>query len=56
MLRQAGLHFKLPQSTDQLRAFKDTIYLTQVRHVHSGVPKVPAVNIRDHARFVNLMW
>ncbi|XP_053779055.1 beta-mannosidase isoform X2 [Desmodus rotundus] len=30
MLRQAGLHFKLPQSTDQLRAFKDTIYLTQV--------------------------
>ncbi|XP_019481435.1 PREDICTED: beta-mannosidase isoform X2 [Hipposideros armiger] len=30
MLLQAGLHFKLPQSTDPLRAFKDTIYLTQV--------------------------
>ncbi|XP_016079086.1 PREDICTED: beta-mannosidase [Miniopterus natalensis] len=30
MLYQAGLHFKLPQSTDPLRAFKDTIYLTQV--------------------------
>nr|XP_004663044.1 beta-mannosidase [Jaculus jaculus] len=30
MLQQAELHFKLPQSTDPLRAFKDTIYLTQV--------------------------
>ncbi|XP_054109092.1 beta-mannosidase isoform X2 [Callithrix jacchus] len=30
MLHQAGLHFKLPQSTDPLRTFKDTIYLTQV--------------------------
>nr|XP_019594486.1 PREDICTED: beta-mannosidase isoform X2 [Rhinolophus sinicus] len=30
MLLQAGLHFKLPQSTDPLRTFKDTIYLTQV--------------------------
>uniref|UniRef100_A0A2R9A4B3 Beta-mannosidase n=1 Tax=Pan paniscus TaxID=9597 RepID=A0A2R9A4B3_PANPA len=30
MLYQAGLHFKLPQSTDPLRTFKDTIYLTQV--------------------------
>uniref|UniRef100_A0A2K6U8R4 Beta-mannosidase n=1 Tax=Saimiri boliviensis boliviensis TaxID=39432 RepID=A0A2K6U8R4_SAIBB len=29
MLHQAGLHFKLPQSTDPLRTFKDTIYLTQ---------------------------
>ncbi|XP_026972822.1 beta-mannosidase isoform X4 [Sagmatias obliquidens] len=30
MLHQAALHFKLPQSADQLRKFKDTIYLTQV--------------------------
>ncbi|XP_007172997.2 beta-mannosidase isoform X1 [Balaenoptera acutorostrata] len=30
MLHQAELHFKLPQSADQLRKFKDTIYLTQV--------------------------
>uniref|UniRef100_A0A8D0H224 Beta-mannosidase n=1 Tax=Sphenodon punctatus TaxID=8508 RepID=A0A8D0H224_SPHPU len=30
MLHQAGLHFKLPQSTDPLKKFKDTIYLTQV--------------------------
>nr|CAH91050.1 hypothetical protein [Pongo abelii] len=30
MLYQAGLHFKLAQSTDPLRTFKDTIYLTQV--------------------------
>lgn len=30
MLSQAGLHFKLPHSTDPLREFKDTIYLTQV--------------------------
>lgn len=34
MLFQAGLHFKLPHSTDSLREFKDTIYLTQVRHSH----------------------
>ncbi|XP_059520315.1 beta-mannosidase isoform X1 [Myotis daubentonii] len=30
MLFQVGLHFKLPHSTDPLREFKDTIYLTQV--------------------------
>nr|KAF6501266.1 mannosidase beta [Molossus molossus] len=30
MLSQAQLHFKLPQHTDPLRLFKDTIYLTQV--------------------------
>ncbi|XP_076998786.1 beta-mannosidase [Tamandua tetradactyla] len=30
MLHQAELHFRLPQNTDPLRAFKDTIYLTQV--------------------------
>ncbi|XP_077671208.1 beta-mannosidase isoform X2 [Eretmochelys imbricata] len=30
MLHQAGLHFKLPQNTDPLKRFKDTIYLTQV--------------------------
>ncbi|XP_023590506.1 beta-mannosidase isoform X3 [Trichechus manatus latirostris] len=30
MLYQADLHFKLPQSTDPLHAFRDTIYLTQV--------------------------
>nr|KAF6501263.1 mannosidase beta [Molossus molossus] len=47
MLSQAQLHFKLPQHTDPLRLFKDTIYLTQVRHFHSGVQKFPAANIRD---------
>nr|XP_012626414.1 beta-mannosidase [Microcebus murinus] len=30
MLNQARFHFKLPESTDPLREFKDTIYLTQV--------------------------
>ncbi|CAH6789038.1 Manba [Phodopus roborovskii] len=30
MLQQAQLHFTLPQRTDPLRKFKDTIYLTQV--------------------------
>ncbi|KAM4834229.1 beta-mannosidase [Thomomys bottae] len=30
MLTQVKLHFKLPRSTDPLRVFKDTIYLTQV--------------------------
>ncbi|NWU97336.1 MANBA mannosidase, partial [Upupa epops] len=30
MLQQIGRHFKLPQSTDPVKKFKDTIYLTQV--------------------------
>ncbi|XP_027947014.1 beta-mannosidase isoform X3 [Eumetopias jubatus] len=30
MLLQIGFHFKLPESTDPLQTFKDTIYLTQV--------------------------
>ncbi|KAB0343320.1 hypothetical protein FD754_020246 [Muntiacus muntjak] len=30
MLKQIELHFKLPHSADQLRRFKDTLYLTQV--------------------------
>ncbi|NWI56541.1 MANBA mannosidase, partial [Calyptomena viridis] len=30
MLQQVGRHFKLPKSTDPLKKFKDTIYLTQV--------------------------
>uniref|UniRef100_A0A8B9M4L0 Beta-mannosidase n=1 Tax=Accipiter nisus TaxID=211598 RepID=A0A8B9M4L0_9AVES len=30
MLQQIGHHFKLPQSTDPIKKFKDTIYLTQV--------------------------
>ncbi|KAB0368277.1 hypothetical protein FD755_020043 [Muntiacus reevesi] len=29
MLKQIELHFKLPHSADQLRRFKDTLYLTQ---------------------------
>uniref|UniRef100_A0A8D1WIM2 Beta-mannosidase n=1 Tax=Sus scrofa TaxID=9823 RepID=A0A8D1WIM2_PIG len=30
MLHQAARHFRLPQSADPLRTFKDTLYLTQV--------------------------
>ncbi|XP_051803803.1 beta-mannosidase [Acanthochromis polyacanthus] len=30
MLLQAGLHFKLPNSTDPLKRFTDTLYITQV--------------------------
>ncbi|KAJ7408915.1 Beta-mannosidase [Willisornis vidua] len=30
MLQEVGYHFKLPQSTDPVKKFKDTIYLTQV--------------------------
>ncbi|NXN94233.1 MANBA mannosidase, partial [Rhinopomastus cyanomelas] len=30
MLQQIGRHFKLPQSTDPMKKFRDTIYLTQV--------------------------
>lgn len=30
MLNQASFHFKLPQGTDPLKNFKDTIYLTQI--------------------------
>lgn len=31
MLEQAALHFQLPNSTDPLKRFTDTIYITQVR-------------------------
>ncbi|XP_010639888.1 beta-mannosidase [Fukomys damarensis] len=30
MLRQAALHFRLPQGPDPVRTFRDTLYLTQV--------------------------
>lgn len=56
MLLQIGFHFKLPEGTDPLQTFKDTIYLTQVRHFHPGLQQVPATHIRDHVDFVNLMW
>lgn len=51
MLHQAELHFKLPQSADQLRKFKDTIYLTQVSHFNSGLQQLPAVNMKRSCRF-----
>lgn len=56
MLYQAGLHFKLPKSTDPLRTFKDTIYLTQVSRFHSRVEQVPAINVRDYVDFVGHIW
>uniref|UniRef100_A0A8C8ZRX7 Beta-mannosidase n=1 Tax=Prolemur simus TaxID=1328070 RepID=A0A8C8ZRX7_PROSS len=42
MLHQARLHFKLPQSTDPVRTFKDTIYLTQVSRFRSRAEQLPA--------------
>lgn len=30
MLQEIGRHFKLPQSSDPVKQFKDMIYLTQV--------------------------
>ncbi len=32
MLLQAALHFNLPNSTDPLKRFTDTLYITQVNH------------------------
>uniref|UniRef100_A0A8D0UPV9 Beta-mannosidase n=1 Tax=Sus scrofa TaxID=9823 RepID=A0A8D0UPV9_PIG len=41
MLQQAARHFRLPQSADPLRTFKDTLYLTQVRvHTWSSLKPV----------------
>lgn len=34
MLQQAALHFNLPNSTDPLKRFTDTLYITQVKHTH----------------------
>ena len=56
MLKQIELHFKLPHSADQLRRFKDTLYLTQVSHFHSRLQQLPAVNVRDPVEFVSLLW
>ena len=55
MLQQIELHFKLPNSADQLRRFKDTLYLTQVSHFHSGLQQLPALNVRDPVEFVGLL-
>lgn len=54
MLHQAQLHFKLPQSPDPVRAFKDTIYLTQVSCVRFGAERVPAASIEGCACFMHL--
>jgi regulator of sigma D len=56
MLHQAKFHFKLPQSTDPLRKFKDTIYLTQVSHFHCEVEQISTVNIREQVNFIGFMW
>lgn len=34
MLLQAALHFHLPNSTDPVKRFTDTLYITQVEHTH----------------------
>lgn len=34
MLLQAALHFNLPNSTDPLKRFTDTLYITQVKHTN----------------------
>lgn len=34
MLEQAALHFHLPNATDLLRRFTQTLYITQVSHTH----------------------
>lgn len=35
MLLQAALHFNLPNATDPLKRFTDTLYITQVKHTHT---------------------
>ena len=38
MLLQAALHFNLPNATDPLKRFTDTLYITQVKNTtHRGV-------------------
>ena len=37
MLDQAKKHFKLPSSSDPLKKFMDTLFITQVWHITSGV-------------------
>ncbi len=32
MLQQAALHFNLPNSTDPMKRYRDTLYITQVKH------------------------
>lgn len=49
MLEQAQLHFRLPQRTDPLLKFKDTLYLTQVCHFQRGAD-------RFYTDFVGSVW
>lgn len=34
MMKQAALHFNLPNSTEPLKRFRDTLYITQVKQTN----------------------
>lgn len=45
MLQQAALHFTLPNSSDPIRQYTDTLYLTQVAHTHH--PQVDLIGLHQ---------
>lgn len=53
MLQQAALHFNLPNATDPLKRFVDTLYITQVRHAHDPNSVSTTVKINQKFRHVN---
>lgn len=46
MLQQAALHFTLPDSSDPIKKYTDTLYITQVMHPHT----IPTFS------FIILVW
>lgn len=48
MLQQAALHFNLPNATDPLKRFVDTLYITQVRHARGPNSVSTTVKINQH--------
>lgn len=46
MLQEIGRHFKLPQSPDPVKQFKDMIYLTQVTVMSSIEVAVSTCSVR----------
>lgn len=54
MLQQAALHFTLPNSTDPLKRFTHTLYITQVKHTHTHHPQFQSASSEFMPTFSNM--
>lgn len=56
MLLQAALHFNLPNSTDPLKRFTDTLYITQVNSPHLMSDSLKAAWCRFVHKYSSFRW